>query len=96
MDTIKIQVRFTEKTPYGEYSDCLYYDVLPEQKEIDIAKKERVDNWITVITTPQPEIEVTEEMLQKQIMEIEEQEAVLESQKVDLQNKIAEIKLKGK
>jgi hypothetical protein len=51
---IKIDVEFT--TQYGVFRDAIY---LPEdhqftQQEIDQMKQQRLDNWITAITTPPP------------------------------------------
>lgn len=63
---IKIDVEFT--TQYGVFRDAIY---LPEDhkftaEQIDQMKQERLDNWITAITTsslsPEPVIETIAEL----------------------------------
>lgn len=56
---VRIQVIFRKDTPHGTYQDALWftkeeYDKVT-QEEIDIKKQERIDNWLSIISTPQPE-----------------------------------------
>ena len=56
MDNIRVQLNFTVDTPYGQYSDALYFPLdqwaTTTQEQIDTMKQERVDNWIAVVTQP--------------------------------------------
>lgn len=92
METRQIQIRFTEKTEKGEYSDALYFPLDAynngEIKEEDIAleKATRVANWVEMIKNP-PVAEVVEktpEELQAEIAALEQQALAIEQQKVEL------------
>lgn len=97
-ESIYIQVRFSEKTKYGTFSDALYYtqDEYAKLSKDDLAKVEqgRVDNFIAAVETPNPEAkELTAEELDAQDKAIDEQIATLQSQKVDIQAKISAISI---
>jgi len=53
-----IKIDFEIETNYGVYRDALHLqdDHVFTEEEIQAMKNERVDNWITVITTPSVEI----------------------------------------
>lgn len=92
-DTIRVQVRFTEKTECGDYSDALYYpiDKWPvKQDNIDIAKSERVNNWLNIIKNPSPVVEPTKADLIKEQASIDEQIASLQARKLELIKRINE------
>lgn len=97
-DKISIQIIFNEtvdiKGNKMQFCDALYFD--PElyeklsQSDIDSLKKERVDNWVAVITAPQPEpVEPTEEELTSQIAELEAQVVSVQSMKEELATKLS-------
>jgi hypothetical protein len=50
----QVQYRFSADTPYGRYTDALYYppDAVPEQSVIDAAIQARVDAWVYAIEHP--------------------------------------------
>lgn len=68
-DQIFIQVRFTQNTDYGTYSDALYFT--PEEyatktvSDFNLLKKQRIDNFINTVKNPLPQVEPTKEELQK-------------------------------
>jgi len=89
MDTIKIQLSFSEETKYGTYNDSLYFTE-EEYKQatlesIAALKQERVDKWIKVLTTPPPIVELTDEEIQQQLQQIEEQKVALDTTKSELE-----------
>jgi hypothetical protein len=101
MQTIMIQVRFTEDTPYGEYSDSIYftqdeYNSI-KQDGIDKIKQDRVGAWIERIKNPPTPIEPTKKQLEEEQVVIEEQIASLQERKTGVINKISFIstKIKG-
>jgi len=52
------QIIFEFTTYYGTFRDALYLPIdhgLTED-ELSIMKQERLDNWIAIVTAPQPEI----------------------------------------
>lgn len=53
-----IRIIFDVDTPYGVYRDALHLppDHTLSQEEIDAMKQARVDNWIALITAPQPSV----------------------------------------
>ena len=66
-ETRQIQIRFTENTAHGAYSDALYFPLdaylngdIPEE-QIILEKSNRVKNWETVLSTPPAEIILSEE-----------------------------------
>lgn len=73
--TIDTRVVFTVDTKYGQYCDALYFpqNATPTQEEIDVMKKERVDNWINIIKNPPKIVTLTKEELQKEIIDIQSQ-----------------------
>lgn len=52
-----IQIVFEKQTQYGLYRDALYFpkEQLPPLDNIERLKQERVDNWISIITSPPAE-----------------------------------------
>lgn len=75
-DTVKIQLQFTVKTSYGEYSDALYFTIEQylslSKNDIDKLKQERVDQWIKFLETPQPPPKILSlEDLRNQIIDIQ-------------------------
>lgn len=95
MDQLNIQIIFKEQTKYGEYCDALYFTQEQysnmKQEDIDVLKKERVDNWIKVIETPTVEIEPTQETLESEKMAIEEQINSLQLRASEVSSKIVSI-----
>ena len=83
-----IQIRFKEKTQFGEFNDSIYYTEEAykgvKQKDIDDEIARRVDNWLTVRQTPPVPIEVTKEELEEKVRMIE---ATLEENKQRLAEK---------
>ena len=49
-----MQIIFTFDTPHGEFCDALHLpdDHTFSEAEIEAMKQERLNNWITVVTTP--------------------------------------------
>ena len=93
--TIKYQVRFTESVDFRgnklEYSDALYFDVLPKQEEIDKLKAERVETWLAVLNAPPVELTKEQEIAQAEdeLVQMVEQEQVWVARKQELQTKVA-------
>lgn len=62
-DEINHQLRFTVETPRGPYSDALNFTdeewVKRDQKAIDAAKQQRVDNWLATLSAA-PKVETKE------------------------------------
>ncbi len=52
-EQVKIQVLFTEKTEYGDFTDALYFTesefLSMTREKIDALKQERLNNWILSI-----------------------------------------------
>tara|TARA_B110000503_G_scaffold113785_1_gene170880 strand:+ start:1408 stop:1644 length:237 start_codon:yes stop_codon:yes gene_type:complete len=69
IQSIKVQVIFTEPTKYGEFTDALYFS--PEefeaktQEDLNVLKSERVENFVANI-----ESESTKEVVELPIEEI--------------------------
>ena len=53
-----MKIDFEFETQYGTYRDALYFEdtLVPSDAELEVLKQQRVDNWIAVITAPQPVI----------------------------------------
>ena len=49
-----MQIIFEFETPHGKFCDALYFadDAVPDDATIEAMKQQRVDNWITAVTTP--------------------------------------------
>lgn len=57
-----MKIDFEFNTQYGKFSDALHFpdnQELPSDDEIEAMKQERLNNWITVITTPSSYVEDT-------------------------------------
>lgn len=57
-----MKINFEFNTQYGKFSDALHFpdnQELPSDDEIEAMKHERLNNWITVITTPSSYVEDT-------------------------------------
>ena len=57
-----MKIDFEFNTQYGKFSDALHFpdnQELPSDDEIEVMKQERLNNWITVITTPSSYVEDT-------------------------------------
>jgi hypothetical protein len=67
--TIKYQVKFTEETKHGKFTDALYYDKLPDEETIAKDAQVRVDNWLASVDAPP--VEPTEEELIARYKQIE-------------------------
>ena len=67
-DKIYIQIRFSELTKHGQFSDSLYFtpeDYAKKSKEdITALEKQRVENWIYLIENPAVATEPTKEELE--------------------------------
>ncbi len=65
MGGVMVKIDFEFDTPHGVFRDALY---LPDDhglsdEQIEAMKKERVDNWIAVVTAPPvEEVPPTEEV----------------------------------
>lgn len=70
---IFVQVRFQEKTIFGEYQDALYYSqvdfAITKQKDIDTLVAGRVFNYVDAILNAPPPVEPTKAELQAQLVE---------------------------
>jgi hypothetical protein len=95
MDEVFKQLRFTIERDGKRYCDAI---VLPEdefdklsKEDIEKTKEERFTNWLTVISTPAPELSKEEQLAQteEQLKAIEEQKVQLTSQKATLEAAIA-------
>jgi hypothetical protein len=88
MDTIKVQVVFTEKTSRGEFTDALYFTQEDFAKldpdELKKRKQERVDNWIYILENPVELPTPTVEDYTAELVEIERQKVQLDERKVVL------------
>lgn len=96
-DNVRVQVLIKEQTPYGEFNDALYFtsgefETL-DQKTLEQKKQERIDNWITAVTTPTIQLEPTDEQLQVQKLELEAITAQLAVELSALDQKIATKKI---
>lgn len=52
-----MKIDFEFETQYGVYRDALHFpddQPIPSETEIELMKKERVDNWIAFIENPPP------------------------------------------
>ena len=57
-----MKINFEFNTQYGKFSDALHFpdnQELPSDDEIEAMKHERLNNWITVITTPSSYVDDT-------------------------------------
>lgn len=84
MDEIFIQIRFSKETEFGEFNEALYYSLDDyaslNQKDIEIAKQERVDGWIENLRNPPPVPEATKEDILTQLDVLEAEKAELHVQ----------------
>ena len=66
----RIQVLIKEQTPYGEFNDALYFTqeeyATKTEDDINTIKQERVNNFISAVSNPPKEDELTLEDLQAQ------------------------------
>ena len=89
-EQIRIQVLFSEDTPYGIFQDALYYTEAEwetvKKSEVEKEKQRRLDNWKTIITTPSVELSKEEQMIavQEQIDMANAHLKELEAQKLEL------------
>ena len=81
--SIRVQVRFSEQTPYGEYNDALYYTETEyaniSQSEIDTEKANRVANYISLVSNPTVPTEPTKEQLEAEKAALLEQIAQIDA-----------------
>jgi len=89
MDTIRIQLQFTEQTSHGEYRDTLYFTEAEyaklQQKDIDALKQKRVNDWVAFVENPPPKPVPTKEEIEILIAEKERMVAELTQEKAELQ-----------
>ncbi len=73
----RVQILFTEDTPYGEYTDALYFTpdeyLLKTQADLDILKQQRVSGYVNAIKNAPAPVEPTKEELQAEIVVLQEQ-----------------------
>lgn len=52
-----MKIDFEFNTQYGKFCDALHFadDQVPDAETIEAIKKQRLDNWIAVITAPSVE-----------------------------------------
>ena len=83
--TKKYQVLISEETKHGNFRDALYFDKLPDDKEIEIEAQERIDNWVYSIENPPEPVELTKEEIEKAIIDLENQKVSIDTQKLNYQ-----------
>jgi hypothetical protein len=51
-----MEIVFEFDTPHGMFRDALHFedDAIPSDADIEAMKQQRVDNWIAIVTAPQP------------------------------------------
>jgi hypothetical protein len=82
------RVIIKETTAHGDFQDALYYDKLPDDKEIEKDAQKRIDDWVYAIENPPEEVPLTKEELEKEKFDLEDRIKFLDK-------KIAEITVKG-
>jgi hypothetical protein len=91
-ETVQVQVRFSQDTKYGQYTDALYYPLKDfdkvDPKDIETAKDDRVAGYIYAVEHPAPPKEETKEDLEKLKAEYESYKASVEQQILDVSAKI--------
>lgn len=52
-----MKIDFEFDTEYGKFSDAIHFEdnLVPSDAEIEAIKQQRLNNWITIITTPYTE-----------------------------------------
>jgi len=99
MQTVMVQVKFTEETPQGRFCDALY--LTPEQyasmsqQDVDALKAERVNNWKAVVTAVPVEVVKTQEDIEAEIKAIDEQIVQLDQRQAELVRKVEMMKAVG-
>ena len=85
-EQVKVQVVYTKTTPYGDYTDAIYYpDMATYQSKksdgtLETEKSLRIDNYLNAIQNPPPFVEPTKEELQAQKAELQKQMDSLDAQ----------------
>jgi hypothetical protein len=101
METINVQIRFTEEVPnHPPFSDALYYpydkfDIDAKREEIEQEKKTRKDNWVYLLEHPVEPPEPTKEELEAEVASLEAQKLSLESMITEKQAQITAKTVKG-
>ena len=51
-----MKIDFQFETQYGKFCDALHFEdgAIPSDEDIEDMKQQRLNNWIAVITAPQP------------------------------------------
>lgn len=68
-----MKIDFEFQTEYGLFRDALHLDDNHNLSEDVIAemKRQRVDNWLAIITAPEPETPVIEPVIENNYIEID-------------------------
>jgi hypothetical protein len=82
------RVIIEEEVNGNTFRDALYYDVLPDDKEIETEAQARIDAYIFTIENPPEEVPLTKEEIQKMLDQAVEQKERLE---VFISEKTAEL-----
>ena len=86
-------------TPRGKFNDCLYFKQEDYDKlsisELERLKQERCQRWLDIVEAEsnKDEEEPTEEELTKQESDLDQQIAALQSQKMEVSEKISSVKI---
>lgn len=82
---VKVQVKFTENTAYGDFSDSLYFTESDyaklKQKDLDILKKAKLDAWIYDKEHPAPVVpyDPAKDIIRQKVQLLTNQQNILES-----------------
>ena len=88
--TVRIQVIFRVETQYGPFQDALWFS--PEeyanltQEDLNTLEQQKIDNWLTMMSTPSPILSDAEKLAQIQA-DINNCQAVI----ADQNNRITEL-----
>ena len=92
-EEIKVQIKFTEDTPYGTFSDTLYFTEAEyaaiTKPEIKAMKQARTDAWLDQIAPPLSQLKDRESALMAQIDGLEQQIISLEATLAEVRKIIA-------
>jgi len=93
MEQVRVQVLFSEETPYGTFTDALYFTPAEyelRKSEVKSMKDERVASYVSAIESAPPAVEPTKKELEAEKASLIEQKAVIEARVAQLDWEIAE------
>ena len=86
---IMVQVKFTQDTQYGQYTDAVYYTQADyaniKQSDIDAVVSTRVGNYVNAIKNAPAPVQLTKSDIQAQIDALSSQVTDMQAQVVSLQ-----------